>query len=285
MTNKGLRIENEIFGAQYDWQEMSMELGCRLRDDNESENLCVLLRDQGDGTMVRTNPYIHKASSQLRKINPRPDVRLLIRKHLNPRQSRALENCCGSIFVYDYVRAPDSYAYAPASLQFIEASPYELWDSSRSAFLTEGLGSFYRFLRFKVVVVGTGSSEWNSSGQDFVVAIWFSDGGCLDQPSMCIVTSTERSELYNAVLAGDRAGREALCRQQYEPPARVWLKQAKTQQIQQSQRLVDRFKSRFTDTEEWRFSLSLQMSTTLGILRRHRVMVAVNSRRVKSDGS
>lgn len=267
MTNKGLRIENEVFGAEYDWQEISMELGCRLRDDDESGNLCILLRDQGDGTMVRSSPYIHKTSSRLPRFNPRPHTRLLIRKHLNPRQSYALENCHESISFFGEVLRADTYI--PAQLQLTSVSPRELWDPDRSAFLTKGLRDFYGVVHFRVVILDSGPGGRNPVGQDFVVATWFQGGG-LDQPEMRLATSTERSELYNAVMARDTDSWQPLCMRQKVQPIDVWLGEDRAKQ---PRRLVDRVKSKLA--EKWRFSASPQMSTIMGTSRKHSVRITI----------
>ncbi|KAH9239310.1 hypothetical protein K456DRAFT_1278621 [Colletotrichum gloeosporioides 23] len=267
MTNKGLRIETEVFGTQHDWQEMFMELGCRLREGSESGNLCILLRDQGDGTLVRSSPFVQLAS-RLHRINPKPNTRLLIRRHLNPRQSRTIEGSHGSIVFPRDVRIIG--VAVPARLELVDASPWELWDPDRRGFSTGGLRNFHGFVRFKIVLMAEASPEWNSSGQDFCLFTWFLEG-CLDQPAMCLATSTYQTELYNAVTAANGDGWKPLCRQNTELPAKVLLED----KAKQSARLVDRLKSKLTD--RWKFAISCEMLTRLMTLREHVVSMRVTA--------
>lgn len=108
-------------------------------------------------------------------------------------------------------------------------SPRELWDPDRSAFLTKGLRDFYGVVHFRVVILDGGSSGWNSVGQDFVAATWFHGGG-LDQPEMRLATSTERNELYNAVMARDTDSWQPLCMRQKVQPIDVWLGEDRAKQ-------------------------------------------------------
>lgn len=244
-----------------------MELGCRLREGSESGNLCILLRDQGDGTLVRSSPFVQLAS-RLHRINPKPNTRLLIRRHLNPRQSRTIEGSHGSIVFPRDVRIIG--VAVPARLELVDASPWELWDPDRRGFSTGGLRNFHGFVRFKIVLMADASPEWNSTGQDFCLFTWFLEG-CLDQPAMCLATSTYQTELYNAATAANGHGWKPLCRQNTELPAKVLLED----KAKQSARLVDRLKSKLTD--RWKFAVSCEMSTRLMTLREHVVSMRVTA--------
>ncbi|KAK2770776.1 het domain protein [Colletotrichum kahawae] len=271
MTNKGFQIEHEVFGAEHDWQEMFIELGCHLQDDDESGNLCISLRDQGDGILVRSSPYVQKPSPQLRQIKTRPHGPLLIRKHLNPRQSRMIQQGHGSISIFGHI--PSSDPGVPcAQLQYIDASPRKLWDSDKCAFLTEGFSSFFAFVRFRIAMPANGLARRKVTSKSFALATWFQDG-CLDQPVVCLTTPTKRSELFNAIVARDGDQWESLCRL-YEPDKlsdKVWIEE---EIAEQPRDLFDRIKS--TLTRRWTFTAIPKVSTNMGVLRKHTITIKIN---------
>ncbi|KAF9873550.1 het domain protein [Colletotrichum karsti] len=103
ITNKGFQIMAKTYGPLKTGDNLHMELGWRLKtvDGAGDMDLFVLLRDQGDGILVRSSPYIvHIKSSthidyieSLRSIAPfaREEQPLTIRKTMNAQQSLALE--------------------------------------------------------------------------------------------------------------------------------------------------------------------------------------------------
>lgn len=140
MSNKGLRIQTLLYPTDTD--QVIMPLYCRYKED-PSKEIGVVLKHQGASLYVRARP---NALGQIKTNTPILAGRsnIFVAKRVKVNVEKTLKAVHRNAFHIKFDLRPAK------SIQLINTSPSELWDSENNMFITSGLRNFTAYHRFMI---------------------------------------------------------------------------------------------------------------------------------------